>query len=95
MIDVAAIPDGLENSVGKPKRHDVLDGFFAEVVVDPVDLLFANNLQELLVESSGRVDVASKRLFDNDPSPLTDSLHSVRPVGAQLLDDWSQRSLAR
>ena len=66
VINVPAIPDGFENSVGEAERHDVLDGFFAEVVVDAVDLFFADNLQELLVERTGGIDVAAERLLDND-----------------------------
>ena len=47
VIDVAAIPDRLENTVGETKHQDVLDGFFAEVMIDAVDLLFADDLQRV------------------------------------------------
>ena len=38
VIDVAPVPDGFEDAVGEAERHDVLDGLFAQVVVDAVDL---------------------------------------------------------
>ena len=44
MVDVVAIPDRLEHPVGEAKDQDVLDGFLAEIVVDPVDLMFVGDL---------------------------------------------------
>ena len=44
MIDVAAVPDRLEDSVGEAERQDVLHRFFAQIVVDAVDLLFVGDL---------------------------------------------------
>ncbi len=40
VIDVAAVPDGLEDSVGKAERHDVLHGLFAQIVVNTINLFF-------------------------------------------------------
>src|ERR1700719_1890474 len=44
VVNVVAIPEGFDDVVGKAKDHDVLDSFFAEVMVDAVDLFFAQNL---------------------------------------------------
>ena len=44
VVDVAAVPDRLEDSVGEAERHDVLHGLFAEIVIDAVDLLFVGDL---------------------------------------------------
>jgi hypothetical protein len=41
MIDVAPVPDWLENAVAEPKGEDVLDGLFPQVMVDAVDLMLA------------------------------------------------------
>ena len=38
MIDVAAIPDRLENRVREPQNQNVLRGLFAEKMIDPVGL---------------------------------------------------------
>ena len=38
VIDVVPIPQRLENAVREAKGEDVLNGLFAEVVVDPIDL---------------------------------------------------------
>ena len=45
VIDVAAVPDRLEDAVGEAEHHDVLDGFFAQVMIDAVDLLFVGDFQ--------------------------------------------------
>ena len=39
MVDAVAVPDRLEHAIGKAQRHDVLDRFFAEEVVDPENLV--------------------------------------------------------
>ena len=52
VIDVIAIPQRLKNPVGEPLDHDVLDGFFAQKVVHPIDLIFVESSQYLLVEGS-------------------------------------------
>ena len=45
MINVAAIPDRLEDAVGKTKGHDVLHRLFAQVVIDAVDLLLISEFE--------------------------------------------------
>ncbi len=49
MIDVAAIPDGLEDSIRETEHQNVLDGFLAQVMIDAVDLFFAENGADLCV----------------------------------------------
>ena len=44
VVDVAAVPDRLEDAVGEAEHHDVLHRLLAEVVVDAVDLLLAEDL---------------------------------------------------
>ena len=40
VVDIAAVPDGLEYRVGKTQHHDVLHGLFAEIMIDAIDLFF-------------------------------------------------------
>ena len=47
VIDVAAVPDRLENSVGKTKCQNVLDGFFSQVVINAVNLFLADAASEV------------------------------------------------
>ena len=40
VVDVLLVEERLEEAVGEPEHEDVLDGFLAEVVIDPEDVLF-------------------------------------------------------
>ena len=40
MVDVVAIPNRLEDSIGKAGEENVLYGFFAEIMVNAIDLVF-------------------------------------------------------
>jgi hypothetical protein len=39
VVDVSAVPDGLEDAVGEAEDEDVLDGLLAQVMVDAVNLI--------------------------------------------------------
>ena len=69
VVDVAPIPERLEDPVAEPEDEQVADGLLAQVVVDPVDLLLAEDLEDLAVEPDRRVEVAAEGLLDDDPSP--------------------------
>ena len=49
VINVMAAPQRLEDAVRKAQDHDVPDRFFAQEVIDPVDLIFGKNLENPLV----------------------------------------------
>ncbi len=69
VIDVVAIPDRLEDAIGEAQDQHVLDGLFAEVVVDAVDLVLAQVPVQGGVELARRLQVAAERLFDDDAAP--------------------------
>ncbi len=50
MVDVIAIPERLENAVAKSKNQQILHRVFAEIMIDPVNLLFFEDIQNNLVE---------------------------------------------
>ena len=70
VVDVAAVPDRLKNAVGEAECQNILDGLFAKVVIDAVDLLLVRHLQQLLVQRPGGIKVVTKRLFDDDAPPV-------------------------
>ena len=70
VVDVVTIPERFDNVVGKTKDHQVLDGFFAEIVVDAVDLIFGEDLLEVLVELFGGFQIVAKRFFHDHASPV-------------------------
>ena len=44
VVDVIAVPDRLEDRVGKPQHEQVLHRLLAQVVIDAIDLLLAETL---------------------------------------------------
>ena len=69
MVDVFAVPKRLKNAIAKAKSKDVLDRFFAEVMVHPVDLVFLKDRMQFVIQDPRRFEIAPKRLFNHDPPP--------------------------
>ena len=64
--DVVAIPDRFENRVGKARVKDVLYRFFAEIVIDAIDVLFRKELMQSSIERLGGRKIVAKWLLDDD-----------------------------
>ncbi len=71
VVNVVAVPERLDDVVGKAEDHDVLHGLFAEVVVDAVDLFFGKDLFKILVELFRGSQVVAERFFDDHARPVT------------------------
>ena len=69
MVNVAPVPERLENPVGIAKHQQVLHRFLPQIVVDAEYLLFPENLRHNLVQFPGAGKIASKRLFDDNLRP--------------------------
>ena len=67
MVDVFVVPDRLEDAVGKSNDHEILNGLFAEVVVDPEDLRFVKDAARHGVDMLGGCQISADRFFDDDP----------------------------
>ena len=66
VFDVTPVPDWLEQRVGETERQNILHGFFAEVMVDAVNLRFGKQPAEQGVEFLRRFEVVPERLLDHD-----------------------------
>ena len=66
MVDVVAVPEGLENGVGETLHEQVLHGLLAQVVVDPIHLMLLEHLADHAVERDRRVEVLAEGFFDDD-----------------------------
>ena len=85
VIDMIAIPDRLEHSVGKAQHQNVLHGFLAEIMIDPVDLVLVYQLEQRLVQRARRGEIGAERFFHHQPPP-----HAVffqHPGAAKLAAD--------
>ena len=71
VIYIAAVPDRLENAIGKSKCQDVLNGFFAEVVINAIDLILAGNLEKLLVQCLGRFEIVAEGFLHDYTAPIS------------------------
>ena len=43
VIDVLVVPNRLEDAVGEPDDHQILNGFFPQIVIDAEDLRFVEH----------------------------------------------------
>src|SRR5216683_631350 len=86
VVNVAAVPNRLEDGVVETKHQNVLHRFFAEVMVDAVDLVFRQHGFDFAVQSAGRIEVMAERLLDNH-SPPAAILLVGKSNSAQPFDD--------
>jgi len=71
--DGVAAPQLLEEAVGEAQHDYVLDHFFAQVVVDAVDLGLGEEGGDVLGEGVGRVQVLAKGLLHDHARKLGSS----------------------
>ena len=93
VVDEVAVPDRLEQPVGEPQGHQVLDRLLAQVVVDAEDLLLAQHAQELLVQVDRLGQVGADRLLDHHPH--LGVVLVVQPVLAELVHDHGEERRRR
>ena len=65
MINKIAVPDRLEDSIGKAKYQNVLNRFLAQIVINAKDLIFRQHLVDFVIQLPGRFQVVTERLFNN------------------------------
>ena len=81
VVDEVAIPHRLKQRVGEPQRQQVLDCLLAEVVVDPEDLRFVEDLEHVAIELPRGREVVAERLLDHNPG-----LRLVRTIETGLTE---------
>ena len=71
MIDVAGIPERLENGVREPENENVLRGFLPEKMIDPIGLLLGKCVAHDPIQLARGGEIGAERFFDNDPRPAS------------------------
>ena len=66
VVDILLVPERLEDFVGEAQRQNVLDGFFAEVMVDPKHLPLLEHIRKNTVQLARGFEAAPERFFDDD-----------------------------
>ncbi len=83
VIDVMRNSRRVEQLVREAQREDVLDGFLAEVVIDPEDRMLREHLVDNGVELFRALQIVAERLLDDHSPPLV--LGLVRETRARQL----------
>ena len=68
-MDLSPIEERFEDGVAEAKCEDVLDGFLAQIVIDAINLLFAQNPLDRGVQRSCAFKIMSERLFEYHANP--------------------------
>jgi hypothetical protein len=66
-----------------------LNGLFAEVMVNAIDLLFADDLLEFGVKFARGFEIMAEGLFDNDARPFS-VFFACKAGGRELLNNWRE-----
>jgi len=86
VVDVVAVPHGLEHAVGEAQRDEVLDRLAAEEVVDAEDPLLGEDAVDERVERPRAVQVDAERLLEHDPRAVR------QPRLAERRDELAERA---
>ena len=70
---VMAVPDRFQHGVGEAEDHQVLYGFLAEEVVDPIHPFFREMTVHEVVELGGRLGVATEGLLQDQTALMVES----------------------
>src|SRR3989442_1211619 len=69
VIDVLPVPQRLENAVGKTEGENILNGFFAEIMINSINLFLSENPGQLFVQSTCACQIVTERFLDDDARP--------------------------
>ena len=86
VVDIARVPQLLEDRVRKAHNHNVLRGLFAEVVIDPKGVLLRKRLFDHFVQPLSAGQVGSEGLLNNHTRP-TALPRFVQSAFAQIFEN--------
>ncbi len=66
VLDVATVPDRIEERICEPEVQDVLDGLFPKIVVDSKNGTLGKRLEQQLIQRAGRLEAPAERFLDDD-----------------------------
>ena len=69
VIDVAVVPERLEDAVGETQHHDVLRGLLAEEVIDAEGIALREGEIDHAVQLAGGGEIGAEGLLDDDAGP--------------------------
>ncbi len=90
IVNITAVPNGLEDAIRKTKGHDVLYRLFTQIVVDAVHLMLFQNFTDLQIERASGLKIMSEGFLDDDPPPAA-ILLTRESSGPKLFDDLRKK----
>ena len=88
MVDIAAVPERLEDAVAEAEGQDVLHGFLAQVMVDTIDVGFGEDFVQLIAQLARARQVVAERLFDDQPAPAIALARPAAPMPCAACAYW-------
>src|SRR5277367_610488 len=85
IVDVVSVPHRFEERVAEAEDEDVLDCFFAEIVIDPIDRLLFEYTLHHSIEYVRRIQVPTKGFFEDNSRPSM--IAAVQPSRSQTFND--------
>src|SRR5690606_34388165 len=89
MVDVVPVPYGLKHRIRKAEGKEILYGFFAEVVIDPIDLIFLEDAAQQFIQCASGFEVVAERLLNNNTRLLQ---FARKSLCCQILGDGREES---
>src|SRR5450631_2651135 len=86
VIDMGAVPYGLEQCVGQSQRHQILDSLLAQIMIDAKNIALEEHGAEIVVDRGGAGSVLADWLFHDDARA-----GCRKAVGAKPLCDRSKK----
>ncbi len=69
VVDVATVPDRLEDAIAEAEDQQVADGVLAQVMIDAIDLRLVEGAHHRVVEIMARFEIMAEGLLDDDAAP--------------------------
>src|SRR5713101_2382521 len=91
VVDVARAPHALEDRVGEAQHEHILDGFLAQVMVDPEDLRFVEITMDKAVYFECAFEVVADGLLDDDAREIRRARLCNKSRGVEPLDAFRYR----
>ena len=93
ITDVVAVPDRLQEGIGKAGVEDILRCLLSKVVVDAEDLTLLKDIMQGLVESLGGGLVVAEGFLYHNAGVVVDAIGSLEPLGHSSEQDGRNRQI--
>jgi hypothetical protein len=88
MVDVAAVPERLEDPIAEAESQDVLHRLLAQVMIDAVDVGFGEDLVQVIAKLAGAGQIMAEGFFDDQPAPAGPCCKPAAPMPCAARAYW-------